>query len=102
MAEQGPSSAFPHLEVPIHSELQESLPSSNTSLFVSVSTQVVRKKRLSCSSWSYFATVGSDQSACRDAHLQCRKVVLLSSRSGDEVGEARILEYVPSVLSYCW
>jgi hypothetical protein len=45
MAEQGPSIIFQHLEVPIHSfhnavfELQECLPSSNTSLFVSVSAE---------------------------------------------------------------
>jgi hypothetical protein len=45
MAERGPSVAFQHLEVPIYSfrnvvfELQECLPSSNTSSLVSVSAE---------------------------------------------------------------
>ena len=45
MAERGLSAAFQHLEVPIYSfhnvvfELQEYLPSSNTSSLVSVSTE---------------------------------------------------------------
>jgi hypothetical protein len=66
--------------------------------FISV---LVEAEMSDYSCWSYYVTVALDQSACRDAHLQCREVVLLSSYYGDGEGEARISEYVPSDLSCC-